>query len=153
MSKQTDTLEFLYHLGSIHDEEYVAGCRFRSLYYLAQQSEGHAISYETERVDGGKTAEQSTRLVSYRLQLRKIYQMLEPFCRLEKKSNARIILVKVCVENWSINQVSELLKIDKRQTTFKLKSTLMLIYNYLYGKHYYLPEYTAAEIRKYLTVQ
>lgn len=150
MTKQTDTLEFLYHQGYIHGEEYTAGCRFRELYYLAQQSEGHAIMYGTERVDGGKTFEQSTRLVIYRLQLAKLYKILEPFCKLEKKQNAKEILIKVCAENWSINKTSDSLKIDKRQTTFKLRTALMLIYNYLYNKHYYLREYTAEEIKKYL---
>lgn len=150
MTKQTDTLEFLYHQGYIHGEEYIAGCRFRELYYLAQQSEGHAIMYGTERVDGGKTFEQSTRLVIYRLQLAKLYKVLEPFCKLEKKQNAREILIKVCVENWSTRKIQDVLHIREVHLLFKLRSMLMLIYNYLYNKHYYLQEYTAEEIKKYL---
>lgn len=150
MTKQTDTLEFLYHQGYIHGEEYTAGCRFRELYYLAQQSEGHAIMYGTERVDGGKTFEQSTRLVIYRLQLAKLYKILEPFVKLEKKANAKEILLKVCVENWSVEKLKDKLHIRREQVKFKLRVALMLIYNYLYNKHYYLREYTAEEIKKYL---
>lgn len=153
MSKQTDTLEFLYHQGYIHEEEYTAGCRFRELYYLAQQSEGHAIMYGTEKVDGGKTFEQSTRLVIYRLQLAKLHKVVEPFYRLEKKQNAKEILIKVCVENWNLRKLAQHLKLKTSSNVhiiFKLRTTLMLIYNYLYRKHYYLREYTTEEIKKYL---
>lgn len=123
------------------------------MYYLAQQSEGHAIMYSTERVDGGKTFEQSTRLVIYQLQLAKLYKVLEPFCKLEKKRNAKEILLKVCVENWNMRKFAQHLKLttsSNKHILFKLRTALMLIYNYLYHQHYYLAEYTDREIKKYL---